>query len=48
MTFLNLGLRDGDGGGEGALLLLGRVDPGRDVPARDEESVAGADREAVP
>jgi hypothetical protein len=48
MTLLDFGPYDSDGRGEGALLLLAGIEPRRDVAARDEEGVAGADGEAVP
>ena len=37
-----------EGGGQGRLFLGGGVEPGRDVPSRDEEQVAFAHREGVP
>ena len=38
----------GEGAHEGGLLLGGDVEPGRDVPPRDDQRVAGGDGEAVP
>jgi hypothetical protein len=39
---------DGDRIYEGGLLIGGCVEPGRDVPPRDEQRVARGDGEAVP
>jgi hypothetical protein len=38
----------GEGAHEGGLLLSSGVEPGRDVPPRDEQRVAGGDGETVP